>query len=49
MDNKANILVVGTSGAGKSTLINTVLGKEEAHVGMGKHHLSLWKKYILDK
>ncbi|MBR4760874.1 MAG: 50S ribosome-binding GTPase, partial [Lachnospiraceae bacterium] len=36
MDNKANILVVGTSGAGKSTLINTVLGREEAHVGMGK-------------
>ena len=25
MDEKANILVIGTSGAGKSTLINTVI------------------------
>ena len=36
-DDKANILVIGTSGAGKSTLINTVMGSEVAHVGMGKH------------
>ena len=37
MENKANILVLGTSGAGKSTLINTVIGREVAKVGIGKH------------
>lgn len=37
MDQKANILVVGTSGAGKSTLINTVIGRDVAKVGSGKH------------
>ena len=48
MDNKANILVVGTSGAGKSTLINTVLGKEEAHVGMGKAGTEKMQAYESD-
>ncbi len=37
IDKKANILVLGTSGAGKSTLINTVIGREVAKVGSGKH------------
>lgn len=37
MEEKANILVIGTSGAGKSTLINTVIGREVAKVGSGKH------------
>ena len=37
MEDKANILILGTSGAGKSTLINTVIGKEVAKVGTGKH------------
>ena len=37
MDKKANILVLGTSGAGKSTLINTVIGREVARVGNGRH------------
>ena len=36
-DDKANILVLGTSGAGKSTLINTVIGRDVAKVGSGKH------------
>lgn len=45
MENKANILVVGTSGAGKSTLINTVLGKEIAKVGNGKHVTEEMKAY----
>ena len=37
MQEKANILVIGTSGAGKSTLINTVIGEPKAKVGNGKH------------
>lgn len=37
MENKANILLLGTSGAGKSTLINTVIGAPVAKVGCGGH------------
>lgn len=48
MENKANILVVGTSGAGKSTLINTVLGKEVAKVGNGKHVTEEMQTYEAD-
>lgn len=45
MDKKANILVLGTSGAGKSTLINTVIGKEVAKVGNGKHGTDKMEAY----
>ncbi len=46
---KANILVVGTSGAGKSTLINTIIGKEVAKVGMGKHGTEKPQMYESDE
>lgn len=45
MEKKANILVLGTSGAGKSTLINTVIGKEVAKVGNGKHGTDKMEAY----
>ena len=45
MEEKANILVLGTSGAGKSTLINTVIGKEVARVGAGKHVTKKMQSY----
>lgn len=49
MDNKANILVLGTSGAGKSTLINTVIGRKEAKVGSGKHITEKMQSYESDE
>ena len=42
---KANILVLGPSGAGKSTLINTVIGKEVAEVGVGRHGTDKMQAY----
>lgn len=49
MEDKANILVLGTSGAGKSTLINTVIGREVAKVGAGKHITEKMKSYESDE
>lgn len=49
MDEKANILVIGTSGAGKSTLINTVIGREVAKVGSGKHVTEKMDAYESDE
>ena len=49
MEGKANILVIGTSGAGKSTLINTVIGKEVAKVGTGKHVTEKMESYESDE
>lgn len=49
MDGKANILVIGTSGAGKSTLINTVIGREVAKVGSGKHVTEKMNTYESDE
>ncbi len=48
MAEKANILVLGTSGAGKSTLINTVIGREVAKVGNGKHVTEEMQMYESD-
>ena len=48
MTEKANILVLGTSGAGKSTLINTVIGREVAKVGNGKHVTEEMQMYESD-
>jgi uncharacterized protein (DUF697 family)/GTP-binding protein EngB required for normal cell division len=49
MEEKANILVIGTSGAGKSTLINTVMGREVAKVGSGKHVTEKMEIYESDE
>lgn len=49
MDNKANILVLGTSGAGKSTLINTVIGRKEARAGSGSHITEKMQSYESDQ
>lgn len=49
MQEKANILVLGTSGAGKSTLINTVIGKPVAKVGNGKHVTEKMDSYESDE
>lgn len=48
MENKANILLLGTSGAGKSTLINTVIGEDVAKVGCGGHGTETMTDYEND-
>ena len=49
MKDRANILVLGTSGAGKSTLINTVIGRQVAKVGLGKHVTEKMDAYESDE
>ena len=39
------VMVIGASGSGKSTLVNTVFGKEIAHVGVGEAQTKGFTRY----